>query len=333
MAYSDNIVVSRLGEKQGGAADPLELFLKEFAGMVLTEFDDANKLMPFVTKRTLRGAKSAQFPVIGKVAGKYFTAGDNLLDDTNGYLQAVPHTEKIIYADKKLIAGPVAIDEWDAMINHYEVSSEYSHQLGEKLGVEMDFNILKILNVASFASANLTGGFGGLRIETNDETAAQIKLGLAAAAQAFDERFIPPGDRIAVLSPAAYYALLLDKEVIHGDYNGRSNGDLAGGRFYQYLGLNIVSSAHLGSATFRANHTSVLNQPNGTGTGNVYVTNATNTKAFVFHPSAIGLAKTQDLTFESKYYMEFQADLMLAKLTMGLGVLRPECVAALANDA
>lgn len=332
MAYPDNIVLSRLGENANTSTDPLELFLKKFSGEIITEFEEANVLKPYVTMRTLRGAKVAQFPVVGGATAKYFSSGDNILDDTNSYLNQIKHTEKLIYADKKLLSA-VMIDEWDEMINHYEVRSAYAAEMGQALAVEWDYITLKVLNEASNATANLSTGFGGTRIETNDETATEIKAGLATAARTLDEHFVPKANRIAVVSPTAYYNLINDAATISRDYSDASNADRSKGRLLQYLGLSIVPSAHIGSATFRANHTSVLNQPNGSGTGNDYVTNATNTKAFVFHPSAIGAVRVQDLTFEAEYKMEFQAHLMIAKYVMGMGVLRPECVCALANDA
>jgi len=333
MAFPDTVNVTRLGEKQGGSTDPLELFLKKFSGEVLVEFRKNAKISPYVRKRTLTNAKVAQFPVIGGAVAKYHTPGQSVYDEDNAYIQTIAHTEKLIYADKKLIAGPVAIDEWDELINHYEVRSAYAEEFGQALSQEWDFIALKLLNVASNASANLSGGFGGSRVETNDESAAEIKAGLASAAQKMDEKFVPETGRVAAVSPLAFYNLLNDKEVIHGDYNPSSNGSLSSGQFAQYLGFTIIKSQNLASSTFRTNHTGVTNQPNGAATGNVYVTNATNTLAFAWHPQALGAVQVKDVTFEAEYSMEYQAHMMLTKFIMGMGVLRPECVVALANDA
>lgn len=329
MAYPDNVVISNLGEKQGGSGT-LELFLKKFSGEIITMFEEANLLKPYVTMRTLRGAKVAQFPVIGGATAKYFSVGDNILDDTNSYLNSIAHSEKLIYADKKLLSA-VMIDEWEELINHYEVRSAYAREMGQALAVEWDYITLINLAIASQASANLTEGSGGSRYELNGtstatETAGEMKAFLASAAQTLDEKYVPRTGRVAAISPLAYYNLLTDKEVIHRDYNDASNGSLSQGSFIEYLGFKILSSAHVGSATFRTNHNSTANKPGSEG--NSYVLDTTNYWGFAWHPSALGAVRVQDLTFEAEYKMEFQAHLMIAKYIMGMGVLRPECVVA-----
>lgn len=329
MAWPDDANPSRPGSING-APDFLALFLKKFSGEIITEFEEACLLKPFITLRTLTGARSAQFPVIGGAAAKYHTPGDNILGDTGAYLNQILHNEKIIYADKKLLAATM-IDEWDELINHYELRSAYARELAEALAIEFDYNVLKNLDRGSRASANITGGDAGKRIEVDSEAWTDISAGLVAAAKELDEHFVPQSNRWAVLSPTAYYNAIAAKDVINTDYVDRGNGSLAKGTVKQYMGINLLSSAHM--ATARQNWTAVTNQPNGAGTGNVYVTNMLTTWAFVWHPSAIGAVRVQDLTFEAEYKTEFQAHLMVAKYIMGMGILRPECCVALANDA
>ena len=60
-----NYTASRLGEKAGGSADPKELFLKVFAGEVLTAFNTNNIAMPLHRVRTISSGSSAQFPLTG----------------------------------------------------------------------------------------------------------------------------------------------------------------------------------------------------------------------------------------------------------------------------
>ena len=65
-----NVTPSRLGIVNGAspsnfAADNA-LFLKVFAGEVLTAFDENNVMKDLHTSRTISIGKSAQFPVTGK---------------------------------------------------------------------------------------------------------------------------------------------------------------------------------------------------------------------------------------------------------------------------
>ena len=55
---------SRVGQiNSSGAADAL--FLKKFAGEILTTFEENNIFKPLHTIRTIENGKSAQFPVTG----------------------------------------------------------------------------------------------------------------------------------------------------------------------------------------------------------------------------------------------------------------------------
>ena len=62
-----NYTASRLGMKNGTGADDA-LFLKQFAGEILTIFGKNNVLMSRHTVRTIHNGSSAQFPVIGGVS-------------------------------------------------------------------------------------------------------------------------------------------------------------------------------------------------------------------------------------------------------------------------
>lgn len=345
MAFPDSLTISHPGEKQGGSTDPYELFLKEFSGLVLTEFMAANDLSGRVQKRMLRGAKSAQFPVIGGVSGGYFTPGTNILDEgiTPPHIQSVPHTEKIIYADKKLLTT-VLVDDWEEMLNHYDFRAPYAAEMGEYLGRQMDLNVLKNLGKAAAASANLTGGFGGSRIDIEtlpsgtgngeadgDTMAAAIKQ----AAITLDSKRVPKRGRWAVVSPTAFYNLIAQNDVIDVDYTGgMANGDRAKGVLKQLYGINILSNELVGStAEWRINHTSTANQLTGGTEGNDYTFDAQTNRGFVFQDQALGAVVTQDLTVESEYNMQYQGQHLVAKIVMGMGILRPECVVELYDAA
>ena len=63
------MVVSRLGQA-AGAGDSNALFLKQFAGEILTAFQRANVMMPLHTVRSIQSGKSAQFPVTGTASAR-----------------------------------------------------------------------------------------------------------------------------------------------------------------------------------------------------------------------------------------------------------------------
>jgi len=324
--------LTRPGEAYGGSTDPLELFLKKFSGEVITLFEHLNMLKPFVRMRTLRRAKSAQFPVLGRASAGYFSPGQNLLQDSGGLLTQFEQIERVIYADKKLVAG-TTIDEWDDLINHYEVRQEYTRELAQALAREFDYNVLKVLAVGANTAATGTGSQfpGGTRLDINDggteETdGAALVAHLFTSAKTLDNNYVPQdGNRWAILSPTAYYAICQQKDVIDSDYTVMRNGGLDTGKVKQVAGINLLSCPHVGDVTFRDNHLSTAHGMTATEL-NDYVVDCTKTRAFVFHTSALGGVTVQDLSFESEWLIEYQAWLLLAKFIMGLRPLRPEAI-------
>ena len=101
------------------------LFMKMFSGEVLTAFARTSVMMDKHMVRTIPHGKSASFPVMGRTHAKYLTPG-NSLDDQRKKME---NTEKVITIDGLLTADCLITDIDDAM-NHYDVRTEYSRQLG-----------------------------------------------------------------------------------------------------------------------------------------------------------------------------------------------------------
>ena len=80
MAFPTDQTVSRLGQ-QNAAGDARSLFLKLYAGEVLTAFEERNVFMPLHRTRTIQNGKSAQFPLTGAATAKYHTPGSLIQAD------------------------------------------------------------------------------------------------------------------------------------------------------------------------------------------------------------------------------------------------------------
>tara|TARA_R100001463_G_scaffold103656_2_gene158093 strand:- start:10990 stop:12243 length:1254 start_codon:yes stop_codon:yes gene_type:complete len=141
-------IEGRVGSNQW-ADDTTGLFLKKFAGEVMTVFDEKNIMKPLHTIRTISKGKSAQFPVIGTAGAGYYTPGSDILgaDGTgvgaNGGLNQFKQTEVLIHIDKMLMANTF-ISSIDELVSHFDVRAPYTHQLGEALANEFDKNVLKV---------------------------------------------------------------------------------------------------------------------------------------------------------------------------------------------
>jgi len=157
MAYINNLfgghatndgVKGRIGSNNH-ASDSTGLFLKKFAGEVMTVFDEKNIMKPLHTIRTISKGKSAQFPVIGTAGAGYYTPGTDILgvDTTgagaNGGLNLMKQTEVLIHIDKMLMANTF-ISSIDELVSHFDVRAPYTHQLGEALATQFDKNVLKV---------------------------------------------------------------------------------------------------------------------------------------------------------------------------------------------
>lgn len=84
-----NATVSRIGQVNGANATDA-LFLKLFAGEVITQFEEKNIMMGLHQVRTINNGKSASFPVMGTASAAYHAVGEEILGGS------VKHAEKII---------------------------------------------------------------------------------------------------------------------------------------------------------------------------------------------------------------------------------------------
>lgn len=312
-----NATPSRLGAINGGS-DKDALFLKVFAGEVLTSFAEKNVLLEKTTVRSISNGKSAQFPVTGNFTAAYHTPGNEILGES------MNHAERVITIDDLLISNTF-IANIDEAKNHYDIRANYSRKLGEALANTADKQMFQVAIQAARSAATVTGGFGGSRIVDADFLTISDDLiaGLFAAAQQLDEKDVPEDERYAFVRPAQYYALAQNTKVLNKDWGGA--GAYADGKVLRIAGLTIVATNHLPST----------NITTGTqaGTATRYAVDARTTAALVLQKEAIGTVKLLDLAMESEYDIRRQGTLMVAKYAMGHGILRPECAIELATGA
>jgi len=339
---------SRVGQvNSSGAVDAL--FLKKFAGEILTTFEENNVFKALHTIRTIESGKSAQFPVTGIASANYYTPGQNIADSGNSYLSDIKKNEKVITIDDVLLASSF-LSSIDDVKNHYDIRSVYASELGKALAVRFDSAIAKVFIAAARSAANVTGGKAGQIVDLSgnvltdnadagddgdntDPTGAELVAGLFTAARGLDENDVPEDGRFCVLRPQEYYrlitggsgALTIGSSAVNKDVGGV--GSIASGNIPQIAGISLYKSTHLPSTDLSAVATgdgAASNDVFG-GSGSGYNGNFTNSLGIVAHPSAVGTVKLLDLATESEYQMERQGTLFVAKYAMGHGVLRPEC--------
>ena len=129
-----NFTPSRLGLVNNTGSGIKDLFLKTFAGEVLSAFRKATIFEDLHTTRTISSGKSAQFPIVGLSSTSYHSPGTQLTGN------AIKHAEAVINIDDKLVSN-VFIADVDEAMNHYDVRSQYSVQMGNALAYTFDQNV------------------------------------------------------------------------------------------------------------------------------------------------------------------------------------------------
>lgn len=252
--------------------------------------------------------------MLGRAAAQYHTPGTEI---TGGQLA---HAERVITIDDLLLV-PLWIYELDEAKNHYAVRSEYTFQAGEELANQLDRAVARVGILAARDSATITGLPGGEEIISADAKtdADDLVMALFDAAQTLDEKDVPDSERYAFVTPAEYNLLVhSSNKAIHRDFGG--SGSIAKGVITEVAGLEIVKTNNL---------------PNGTKveTGpSKYQGDFTNTVSLVMHRSAVGTVQLMSLRTEMSWEANYQGHLIIAKLAVGHGILRPEAAVEIKID-
>ena len=358
--------VSRLGLKNGVSGDRT-LFLKQFAGEVLTSFEEKNVAMPLHRVRTIKNGKSAQFPSIGTTSAAYHAAGTQVLGGN------VDHGEVTVTVDELLLSA-VFVPKIDEAMNHYEVRSTYSKEMGNALANRADKNIFgKIFQGATqlgsagadqngywtqadFAELSNVDGNGATTIAgihaTADGIAGTIDLNNATLkATNTTNTASVQGDSYTGTDIVNGVMQALEKFEAH-NVDGEKFLVLTPEAYFRLVGTDTQvmnrdvggnGSTALGQAptidgvkVLMSNHlpTADLASANDPSNGNTYSGNNgfnANLKGMIFTKDAAATVKLLDLGVESEYQIDRQGTLMVAKYAMGHNVLRGKsCIALVA---
>ena len=312
----------KFGNANSGSTRDDALFLKVFAGEVITSFDRASKTQGADMVRSISNGKSASFPVMGRIGAEYHAVGAEILGS------AVNSAEKVITINDLLISS-VFVSNIEEAKNHWDVRSAYSTEMGRALSFQKDKHILQTIGQASLTTTpNVTGGDTTSNItntgiaSSTDATAANAMIdAIFAAAKELDANYVPSEGRKCFMRLEEYYKLANATNATNVDFSGGANGGVASGKVARIAGIELVPVPHFVSG----NVTATTEKGSATNGGSFpQAVNLSNFVALVSHPSAVGTVKLMDLAVEKEYDIRRQGTLMVAKYSMGHGVLRPE---------
>lgn len=308
-----NSIRSAPGKVNKAGADDA-LFLKQFGGEILTEFETNCIFKPRTYVRTIKGGKSAQFPLIGTVQSSLHTPG-NFIDG-----QEVGHAEQTIYVDGLMVA-PIFVASIDEMENHYDIRGPYATEMGRELAYQYDKNVARMYVKAARATSALTGRSGGSIISgagmnTNSDT---MVAALFSAAQAFDEKNVS-SDLFGYFRPAQWYLLAQNTKLLDSDYKGSAN--ISTGEVDTAAGIKLVKSNHV--PNYDANAGNYIAVGNKDFVQTKYRADYSKTVAVIGNKWAVGTVQLADISMESDWESRRQGTFMVAKMAVGHDVLRPD---------
>lgn len=254
--------------------------LKLFSGEVFTAFNNASIAKGLVRNYTLRGGKSKQFLLTGKLGAGYHTPGTPILGD-----DALKANEKMILMDDLLISSQF-VYSLDEVLSQYSQRAEISKQIGEAMAKFYDERIFRVLDMASREASVVTNEPGGFEVAIgsgNEYDAQAIVDGFFEAAAVLDERSAPADGRVAVLNPRQYYSLIssVDTNILNQEIGTTTEGSLNSGKgLVSIAGIRIYKSNNL---PFMAAYNTDV-----TGENNDYSDANATCAGLVFHKEAAG---------------------------------------------
>jgi len=279
--------ISRSGQSNASGSKR-ELFLKLYAGEVLTAFQTRNVMMPIHRVRTISKGKSAQFPMTGKFrSASYHTPGNEITPSTT------KQAERIVSIDDLLINAQF-IPNIDEAMTHYDIRSIYTQEAGYALAKVADQNILRTAIKSGLCdNANVAGTSGMIQqfdAFDDEDFTDNVFIGGVTSSPAADvqdpkelaqaiieakrilENKAVPGDPVVVLPTDLYFNMfkvngttpLNDLIIFNRDVGG--TGSPLSGNVPSIMGMPLVVTPHLGSfsgSTFTSN---LFTQAGGAGT-------------------------------------------------------------------
>lgn len=311
------------GNQSNTYANKYATALKLFSGEVFNAFNSASIFKGLVRNYALRGGKSKQFLLQGTLGAGYHTPGQPILADA-----ALKANEVTINMDDLLISSQF-VYSLDEILSQYSQRAEISKQIGEALGKFYDQRIARVLDMASRAASPVTGEPGGFEVSIGSGKqfdAQSIVDGLFEAAAVLDERNAPAEGRSCVLSPRQYLGLIssVDTNVLNRELGGTQGSINTGDGLYSIAGIRLLKSNNL---PFMAAYNSAV-----TGENNDYTDANDKCCGLVFHKEAVGVLESVAPTVETtsdSFRVQYQGDLIVGKLAMGVGMLRTSVAGSL----
>ena len=248
------------------ANDTRSLFLKLYAGEVMTAFQTKNIMMEYCRTRTISKGKSAQFIMTGKYRdAAYHTPGEEIAPAATA-----KNSERIVTVDDLLINAQF-IPNIDEAMQHYDVRSVYTQEAGYGLSKVADQNIIRTAVKAALATnkqraskliddykdfddEDFTANVDYASSFANSKKLKYFVEGIIEAKRILEMAGAPLEDLVCVTGTDQYYKLfmaatnnesLADLVVFNRDIGG--TGSYTSVNLPSIAGIPVVKTPHMGS--------------------------------------------------------------------------------------
>jgi hypothetical protein len=324
------------------AGDERALFLKKYAGEILSVMPETQDSLGMTFKKILRQGKSYQFPYLGKLVAKYHIPGQQLTG------QATGQNERVISLDDLLVVDRF-VAKIDEFMKHYDERAEYASQMGQTLATLKDNHVFMEAILGARESEQVAGtGANGLVIvddklkldiavpanaQTDVALATAYRSALQASATAFKKKDVPASlKKVCFIDWEVYFTILNAV-----DTNGFSlfNKDFHTGNAESGM-LPVLSGIHIkGTNNLPTTDLSAVANPQVAVTGVHFYHKGdySKTVGVIMCEKAVAEVMAQDITVElGDYDVSRKGQLLTADLFTGTGWLRPECLVELKLD-
>jgi hypothetical protein len=319
MALGDASSPIRFGQGQDGS-DTRFLYLKVFGGEVLSAYDLNVLTLDKHEVKTLRNAKSAQFPKVWKASSEYHTPGVELLGTD------IDTTEVVVTVDDILVSH-VAVADLDEMLSHFETRSKFASAMGYELSKVFDKNVFRQIILSARSAAD--GPFPGGTVITDASLTASGAIDGSAwidaikqANEALFNKDVPDSEpRYMGVKKEVFNAIKYAKDangqylLLNRDFGIQAGGVSGRGEVLDVDGVKVYATRNLPNTDESANN-AVYSK---------YRANYSTTTGVLWTPMAVATAKVMEIGFETTRDTRRLEDFMVAKMLVGHGKLRPEC--------
>jgi len=323
---------ARPGQKPGGGDQ--DLFLRNFAGDVLTAYEQVNKFEATMFTKTIGSGRSDVFPVIGRKLdafehgiGQLVVGGD------------ISSNEVEITTDRPLVDA-IFLDEIEEIMTYYEIRAPYAQKLAESISLVFDRRaaITSIQAARTTAPIAPNTTYAGLVIP-NDDLLTDVGTIVDSIFQAWEYKndFDISGEESDVFLRSKQYSLLSRSERLEPKiHTGGSN--ISSGTTGSLAGMNIILAPHLPKKKYVAPGAgggaggALLAYESADELNPKYRLDCSQTVGLIKSRHAAALLNRRGIRTTMTYKEDRLGWLMMISRACGFGVLRPECSIELATS-